>query len=202
MYYPTMSDSCDPLLHQTTQRCHSVFSWRSPDGVFHDRLVASPKVATRLPPVVARISGSAPRFPIRVTLFKLRLTIPPGECRNARRRKYRIEPTRPQTNRRASSSLVARTRTMPEGTSQFAAKHECVFHRLAIILRPATRNRELPRGIQGLRRGVRLAHLEEHHARPPFGGRLQGVIQQPRADAASAHALGYREVRDLGLVHH
>ena len=41
---------------------------------FHDRLVASEKVATRLPPDVDRTSGSFPRLPISITLFRLRLT--------------------------------------------------------------------------------------------------------------------------------
>src|SRR5690349_13018347 len=69
-----MSASCEPLVFQTTQRCHSVFSCRCPLWSFQVRLVAREKVATRLPPVVDRTSGSFPRFPIRVTLFKLRLT--------------------------------------------------------------------------------------------------------------------------------
>src|SRR3954462_4115112 len=74
-YFSTMSASCEPFVFQTTQRCHSVFSCFAPDWSFHVRLVASEKVATRLPPVVERTSGSFPRFPINVTLFKLRLTI-------------------------------------------------------------------------------------------------------------------------------
>src|SRR6478609_11618814 len=68
-----MSASVDALLFQTTQRCHSVFSCLSPLGPLQLRLVASENVATRLPPVVERTSGSAPRFPIRVTLLRLRL---------------------------------------------------------------------------------------------------------------------------------
>src|SRR5690349_16534537 len=78
-YFSTMSASCDVFVFQTTQRCHSVFSCFDPDASFHDRLVASENVATRLPPVVDRTSGSLPRFPIRMTLFKLLLTLPPGE---------------------------------------------------------------------------------------------------------------------------
>src|SRR5918998_5255105 len=74
-----MSASCDVLVFHTTQRCHSVFSWRVPLASFHERLVASENVATRLPPVVERTSGSFPRFPIKLTLFRLRLTVPPGE---------------------------------------------------------------------------------------------------------------------------
>src|SRR3954469_24290336 len=69
-----MSASCEFFVFHTTQRCHSVFSCFAPPASFHERLVASEKVATRLPPVVDRTSGSFPRFPIRVTLFKLRLT--------------------------------------------------------------------------------------------------------------------------------
>src|SRR6478672_2275876 len=69
-----MSASCDPLLFQTTHLCHSVFSCFEPAVSFQVRLVAREKVATRFPPVVERTSGSFPRFPIRVTLFKLRLT--------------------------------------------------------------------------------------------------------------------------------
>src|SRR5438309_8200729 len=68
-----MSASCELLVFHTTQRCHSVFSCFDPLASFHERLVAREKVATRLPPVVERTSGSFPRFPISVTLFKLRL---------------------------------------------------------------------------------------------------------------------------------
>src|SRR5687768_1713702 len=80
-----MSASCELLLFHTTQRCHSVFSCLLPLASFHDRLVASEKFATRFPPVADRTSGSLPRFPISVTLFKLRLTFPPGELSLPRR---------------------------------------------------------------------------------------------------------------------
>src|SRR5688572_7161000 len=79
-YFSTMSASWEFLLFQTTQRCHSVFSCLLPLASFHERLVANEKLATRLPPAADRTSGSLPRFPISVTLFKLRLTLPPGEC--------------------------------------------------------------------------------------------------------------------------
>src|SRR5687767_5964117 len=73
-YFSTMSASWEFLLFQTTQRCHSVFSCLLPLASFHERLVAREKLATRLPPAADRTSGSLPRFPISVTLFKLRLT--------------------------------------------------------------------------------------------------------------------------------
>src|SRR5690349_329366 len=69
-----MSASCELFVFHTRQRCHSVFSCFDPAASFHERLVASEKVATRFPPVVDRTSGSFPRFPINNTLFKLRLT--------------------------------------------------------------------------------------------------------------------------------
>src|SRR2546423_9549234 len=76
-----MSASVETLEFHTTQRCHSVFSCFAPLASFHDRLVARENVATRLPPDVDRTSGSLPRFPINVTLFKLRLTFPPEDVR-------------------------------------------------------------------------------------------------------------------------
>src|SRR3954466_7712427 len=69
-----MSASCDDFVFQTTHRCHSVFSCLEPAASFHERLVASENVATRFPPDVDRTSGSFPRFPINMTLLRLRLT--------------------------------------------------------------------------------------------------------------------------------
>src|SRR3954466_8411359 len=76
--FSTTSARPVPLVFHTTHRCHSVFSCFSPFGVVHCRLVASEKVATRLPPVVERTSGPLPRFPISITFFSLRLSVPPG----------------------------------------------------------------------------------------------------------------------------
>src|SRR2546426_7734687 len=69
-----MSANPDPLLFQQMTRCHSVFSCFSPPCPVHCRLVATDKVATRDPLFVLRTSGSAPKLPINVTLFRLRLT--------------------------------------------------------------------------------------------------------------------------------
>src|ERR671914_626892 len=106
-----MSASCDVLVFHTTQRCHSVFSWRAPLASFHERLVASENVATRFPPVVERTSGSFPRFPIKLTLFRLRLTLPPGERVVPRRARCRPTvvvaqafPRRPFTSRASADA--------------------------------------------------------------------------------------------------
>src|SRR5437879_12593079 len=69
-----MSASPDPLLFQQMTRCHSVFSCFSPPCPVHCRPVATDSVATRPPLEVLRTSGSAPKLPISITLFRLRLT--------------------------------------------------------------------------------------------------------------------------------
>src|SRR6185503_11352779 len=74
MNFSATSASWAPLLFQHTTRCHSVFSCFSPLGLFHWRLVASDRVATRDPLFVLRTSGSAPKLPISMTLLRLRLT--------------------------------------------------------------------------------------------------------------------------------
>src|SRR6267143_5847505 len=74
MYFSARSASWAPLLFQQITRCHSVFSCFSPPCPVHCRLVARDNVATREPLLVLRTSGSAPKFPIRMTLLRLRLT--------------------------------------------------------------------------------------------------------------------------------
>src|SRR3954453_1773752 len=72
-YFSTMSASCELFVFHTTQRCHSVFSCFAPDASFHERLFVSEDGGAGFPPGVQRTSGLFPRFPISVTLFKLRL---------------------------------------------------------------------------------------------------------------------------------
>src|SRR5881628_3055194 len=74
MYFSAKSASWAPLLFQQITRCHSVFSCFSPPCPVHWRLVARERFATREPLFVLRTSGSAPKFPISMTLFRLRLT--------------------------------------------------------------------------------------------------------------------------------
>src|SRR6266571_1130477 len=74
MYFSARSANCAPLLFQQMTRCHSVFSCFSPSLPVHWRLVASERLATREPLLVLRTSGSAPKFPISITLLRLRLT--------------------------------------------------------------------------------------------------------------------------------
>src|SRR5947209_18725845 len=74
MYFSARSASWAALLFQQTTRCHSVFSCFSPPCPVHCRLVADESVATREPWLVLGIWGSAPQFPISITVLRLRLT--------------------------------------------------------------------------------------------------------------------------------
>ena len=62
-----------PFAFQKITRCQAVFSCFWPSAPFHWRPVARDTVATRPPFDVLRTSGSAPRLPIRMTLFRLLL---------------------------------------------------------------------------------------------------------------------------------
>src|SRR5262249_32529988 len=56
--------------------CHSVRSCLAPEASFHAVVVASEKRASVVPCGVVRISGSLPRFPIRMTLLTLAMCSP------------------------------------------------------------------------------------------------------------------------------
>src|SRR2546425_10591274 len=74
MYFSARSASWAPSWFQQPTRCHSVFSCFAPPCPVHWRLVAKERFAAREPLFVLRTSGSAPKFPISMTLFRLRLT--------------------------------------------------------------------------------------------------------------------------------
>src|SRR5947207_12901552 len=74
MYFSARAASWAPLGFPQITRSPSVFSCSSPPCPVHCRLVASDNVATREPLLVLRTSGSAPKFPISMTLLRLRLT--------------------------------------------------------------------------------------------------------------------------------
>src|SRR3954466_1930195 len=131
--FSTTSARPVPLVFHTTHRCHSVFSCFSPFGEFHDLLVASEKVATRLPPVVERTSGSLPRFPISCTLFRLLLTVPPGESSVLAQNSI----GGPQGPRKPTISAVSKTSRcslfVAHRGLENASQHERIFHRAPIV---------------------------------------------------------------------
>src|SRR5437762_1850636 len=56
--------------------CHSVRSCLAPEASFHAVVVATEKRASVVPCGVVRISGSLPRFPMRITLLTLAMCSP------------------------------------------------------------------------------------------------------------------------------
>src|SRR3954469_14345880 len=166
-YFSTTSARPVPFVFQTTHRCHSVFSCFSPFGEFHCRLVASEKVATLLPPVVDRTSGSLPKFPISITLFRLRLTVPPGESSVPAQNSI----GRAQGPSKPTISTVSKTALHPLaialGDLEKLPQHQLIFHRPPIVPLPASDLTKSPRPVQRERSLVRLTHLEERRTNPP-----------------------------------
>src|SRR5207249_823545 len=134
------------------------FSCFSPDWFFHWRLVARDSVATRDPLEVLRTSGSAPRVPISMTLFRLRLTstsrirsLGPLEWS---REKYRSRTTSHQPKLRL---LVPTLRMLLESQSQ----DQGIFFGIPVIRRALAHRSEAMAEIEGLGRVVRFSHLEK-----------------------------------------
>src|ERR1041384_5452123 len=107
--------------HATT-RCHSVFSCFWPWWSFQVRVVASENVATRWPPPVLRISGSWPRFPIRIALFRLRDTAPP------------LPPS--VRSRRRNGLSYPKPDSLSRKISHAETHHERVLRRQRVVPRP------------------------------------------------------------------
>src|SRR5688572_23075481 len=163
MYRSARSARVEPLLFHRMTRCHSVFSCCSPDWFFHRRLVASERVATRDPFEVLRTSGSAPRFPIRMTLFRLRLT---GTSRMLTigsfvRTRIRCRPVQ------FLPTGVTRRVSWSRRLMQRQTQHQGVLPGIPIIRRPLPHWTKPPREIQRLGRAIRFAHLEKDLGGPP-----------------------------------
>src|SRR6185436_2133197 len=71
--YLEQFSACSP---QTVTRCHSVRSWRWPDLSLNTSVVAMRRLQRGRLDGVYLSSGSAPRFPTRMTLFTLPMASP------------------------------------------------------------------------------------------------------------------------------
>src|SRR5258706_9154097 len=165
-----MSARPEPLLFQQMTRCHSVFSCFSPLCEFHCRLVATDRVATRDPLFVLRTSGSAPRFPMIMTLLRLRLTATSDDYAGSGAQGC---PTVYESQVILSikdTPLVAKLRITSvcwNGSSQ----DDRILDRTPVISRPASHFLEPERRVQGAGRAVRIAHFQEDAACAAFGDR-------------------------------
>src|SRR5581483_2893566 len=161
MYFSARSASWAPLLFQHTTRCHSVFSCFSPLWAVHWRPVASESVATREPLLVLRTSGSAPKFPISITLFRLRLTS------DLQRKKRAGDQGAPQyMSRKSFCQPKIRDLYRIAACSNCDPQNHGVLDRQTIIARPPADASESELRVEVLRGGVRFAHFEIHAAHP------------------------------------
>src|ERR1700693_744451 len=163
-YFSTTSASPVPLVFHTTHRCHSVFSCFSPFAEFHVRLVASENVAALLPPVVGRTSGSLPRFPIRITLFRLLLTVPPGESFVPAQNSIGRAQTLGKPTISTVSKTALRSPAVALGDFERSPQHQRIFDRPSVIIRPSCDLDESTRLVERSRSAVRFADLEERGA--------------------------------------
>src|SRR5256886_5526398 len=167
MYFSARSASWAPLLFQQITRCHSVFSCFSPPCPVHCRLVASDSVATREPLLVLRTSGSAPKFPISMTLLRLRLT------KNLRT----LGGSGPRATTVYDPQVILSIKDTPlvlifcrhPGGGDGSAQHHRILHGTAVVARPPGHLTEPKRFIQPAGPRVRPAHPAGHHAPAPGG---------------------------------
>src|SRR6266508_3375953 len=182
MYFSARSANWAPLLFQQITRCHSVFSCFSPPCPVHWRLVASDRLATREPLFVLRTSGSAPKFPISITLLRLRLTadLPTMAGRG------------PRATTVYESQVILSIKDTPLGLKfcrhpqgeDGGPQDHGVLDRPAVVTGPPGDLPEAQRLVQPSRHGVGLPHLEIH--------RLHAALPQRRehsSDQRTAHPL-------------
>src|SRR5512146_186676 len=200
MYFSARSASPEPLLFQQITRCHSVFSCFSPFWPVHCRLVARDRLATRDPLLVLRTSGSAPKLPISMTLFRLLLTAASGRWAGGGQGCPRLYD--PQVILSIKDTpLVPFLRRRLDCRNGGPEDHR-VLHRPTVVSSSTTDVLEAERPVQLLSREVRFAHLQEYLAHPGGGERREELAHQTGPDSAAAGIQRHAEVQDLALVAH
>src|SRR5215470_3870229 len=112
--------------------CHSVRSCRAPELSFHVVVVATENRASDVPCGVVRISGSLPRFPIRMTLLTLAMCSSSFQVKQRYSRKEQTDDVRhtsPSLGRdpESGSRLGEAASTAPPGRS--LRDRRCEFSR-------------------------------------------------------------------------
>src|SRR5574342_227176 len=200
MYFSARSASWKPLLFPQITRCHSVFSCFSPFWPVHWRLVARDRLATRDPLFVLRTSGSAPRLPISMTLFRLLLTAASGRWAGGGQGCRRLYD--PQVILSIKDTpLVPFLRGRLDCRNGGPEDHR-VLHRATVVPSSATDVLKAERPVQRLSREVRFAHLQKYLAHPGGGERREELANQAGPNSAAAGVQRDAEVQDLALVAH
>src|SRR5437870_2960691 len=198
MYFSARSASWAPLLFQQITRCHSVFSCFSPPCPVHCRLVARDNVATREPLLVLRTSGSAPKFPISMTLLRLRLTTDLQTLGGSGPRATTVYD--PQVILSIKDTPLVLKFCRPPRCGNGSPEHHGIFDGPAVIVRPTRHLAKPERLVQLAGRCVRRAHLEVHGAHAALRERLEHPLDQRTPDPLAP--VGWRDpqVQDLALV--
>src|SRR3989475_9667948 len=166
MSFSARSASWAPLLFQQITRCHSVFSSFIPPCPVHCRLVAKERFAPREPLFVLRTSGSAPKFPISMTLFRLRLTTGLQTMGGQGPRATTVYESQVILSIK-DTPLGLKFCRHPGGRNPGPENHG-VFHRPPVVARPASHGRK-PQGlIEPACCRVRFAHLVVNDPHPPI----------------------------------
>src|SRR2546429_696742 len=198
MYFSATSASWAPLLFQQITRCHSVFSCFSPLCPVHCRPVARDNVATREPLLVLRTSGSAPKFPISMTLLRLRLTTDLQTLGGSGPRATTVYDPEVILSIKDTPLVLKFCRPPPCGNG--SPEHHRIFDGPAVIARPTRHLAKPERLVQLAGRCVRRAHLEGHGAHAALRERLEHPLDQRTPHPLAP--VGWRDphVQDLALV--
>src|SRR6266576_640284 len=198
MYFSARSASWAPLLFQQITRCHSVFSCFSPPCPVHCRLVASDNVATREPLLVLRTSGSAPKFPISMTLLRLRLTTDLQTLGGSGPRATTVYD--PQVILSIKDTPLVLKFCRPPRCSNGSPQNHRVLDRAPVVTRPARDLAEAERLIQLPGRRVRCPHFEIHRADAQPGKFLEHALDQRATDPLASMCRRDAQIEDFSLV--
>src|SRR5438093_371148 len=196
MYFSARSASWAPLLFQQITRCHSVFSCFSPPCPVHCRLVARDNVATREPLLVLRTSGSAPKFPISMTLLRLRLTTDLQTLGGSGPRATTVYD--PQVILSIKDTPLVLKLCRPTLGSTASPQNHRVLDRAPVVPRPARDLAEAERLVQLPGRRVRCPHFEIHRADAQPGVSRSAGIE--RVGPAAVRVARLRRGRAPGAV--
>src|SRR5712691_413626 len=198
MYFSARSASWAPLLFQQITRCHSVFSCFSPPCPVHCRLVARDNVATREPLLVLRTSGSAPKFPISMTLLRLRLTTDLQTLGGSGPRATTVYD--PQVILSIKDTPLVLKFCRPPLCSDGSPQNHGVLDRPPVVPRPARDLTEPERFIQLAGRRVRRPHLEVHRMDAAPRELLEHALYQRATHALASMRRRDAQVKDFSLV--
>src|SRR5439155_633896 len=147
----------------------------SPPCPVHCRLVARDNVATREPLLVLRTSGSAPKFPISMTLLRLRLTTDLQTLGGSGPRATTVYD--PQVILSIKDTPLVLKFCRPPLCRNGGPQYHCVLDWPTVVMRPSRDLAEAERLIQTPGRRVRRPHLEVHCPDATAGARLPSGLR-------------------------